>query len=79
MKTITEPNADLMSPEETHEDVSSLTKALELRRAEQRAYKILEKPSVKKALDKLISNGICENEEEAIERALKTLITAITR
>jgi len=79
MKTIPKPNAALMSPEEVHEDVSSLTKALELRRAEKRAYKILEKPSVKKALDKLISSGICENEEEAIERALKTLITAITR
>ena len=48
-----------MSPEDVHDDVSYLTKALELRRAEKRAYKILEKPSVKKALDKLISSGIC--------------------
>jgi hypothetical protein len=78
MKTIPEPNAELMSLEDVHEDVSSLTAALERRRAEKRAYKILEKPSVKKALDKLISSGICENEEEAIEKALKTLITAIT-
>jgi hypothetical protein len=79
MKIISEPNAELMSTEEAHEDVSSLTKALELRRAEKRAYKIVEKPSVKKALDKLIYSGICENEDEAIERALKTLITATSR
>jgi len=79
MKTIPEPSAELMSLEDVHEDVSFLTAALEMRQAEKRAYKILEKPSVKKALDKLISSGICENEEEAIERALKTLITAITR
>jgi len=39
----------------------------------------LEKPSVRKALDKLISSGVCANEEEAIERALKTLITDVVR
>lgn len=29
--------------------------------------------------DKLIAGGACANEEEAIERALKTLVTAVTR
>jgi hypothetical protein len=30
-------------------------------------------------LDKLIASGVCTNEEEAIERALKTFVTAAVR
>lgn len=79
MKTIPESRAELLSLEDVYEDVSSLTAALELRQAEKRAYKILEKPAVKKALEKLISSGICENEKEAIERALIRLITELVK
>ncbi len=58
MKIIPEPNAKLVSAEDVHEDVSSLTAELERGRAEQQAYKILEKPSVRKALDLLITGGM---------------------
>jgi hypothetical protein len=79
MKTVPEPNAELLSAEDVHRDVASLTAALERRRAERRAYSILGHPDVRAMLDKLIASGACANEEEAIERALKTLVTAVTR
>jgi len=73
MKTVPEPDAELLSAEDVHRDVASLTKALERRRAERRAYEILERPDVREMLDKLIASGVCA--EEAIESALKTLAT----
>jgi hypothetical protein len=79
MKTVPEPNVELLSAEDVHRDVASLTAALERRRAERRAYSILGHPDVRAMLDKLIASGACANEEEAIERALKTLVTAVTR
>lgn len=81
MKTVPEPNAELLSAEDVHGDVASLTAALERQRAERRGYNILERPDVRAMLDKLIASGVCanENEEEAIERALRTLVTAVTR
>jgi hypothetical protein len=45
-----EPNVELLSPEDVHKVVLLLTAALERRRAEQRFYKVLEKPVVKKLL-----------------------------
>jgi len=79
MKTVPEPNAELLSAEEVHGDVASLTAALERRRAERWAYDLLARPDVRAMLDQLIASGACANEEEAIERALKTLVTAVTR
>jgi hypothetical protein len=79
MKTVPEPDAELLSAEDVHRDVASLTKTLERRGAEIRAYNILERPDVREMLDKLISSGACANEEEAIERALRTFLTAVTR
>lgn len=77
MKTVPEPNADFLTVEDIQTDVVSLTTILERRNAEHRAYDILHRPNVRKMLDKLILEGACANEEEAIERALKTLVTAI--
>jgi len=79
MKTVPEPNAELLSAEDVHRDVGELTAALERRRAERQAYNILERPDVRAMLDQLIASGVCANEAEAIERALKTLVTAVTR
>lgn len=79
MKTVPEPNAELLEAPDVHGDVASLTAALERRRAERRVYSILERPDVREMLEKLIASGMCANEEEAIERALKTLVTAVTR
>ena len=79
MKTAAEPNAELLSADDVHRDVVELTAALERRRAERQAYEILERPDVWQMLDQLIAGGVCANEAEAIERAWRTLVTAITR
>ena len=77
MKAVPESNAELLSVEDAHRDIAVLTAILEQRQAEQKAYDILKRPSIRKALDKLITSGACKNEEEAIERALKTLLIAL--
>ncbi|MBC8461190.1 MAG: hypothetical protein H8D67_24665 [Deltaproteobacteria bacterium] len=78
MKTVPEPNAELLSAEDVHEDVESLGALLEQRRTEQQAYEILNRPNIREMLKQLVARGICRSEEEAIERALKTLLTAVT-
>jgi hypothetical protein len=78
-RTVPEPNAELLSAEDVQRDVVSLTAALERRRAERRAYDLLARQEVREMLNKLIKSGACTSEEEAIERALRTLITAVTR
>ena len=77
MKTVPEPRAEGLAAEDVHRDVAALTAALERRRAERGAYNILERPHIRAMLDKLIASGACANEEEAIERALKTLVTVV--
>lgn len=77
-KTVPEPNAELLSAEEVHADVMSLQSALEQRKAERQAYNILERPQIKEMLSQVIASGVCANETEAIERALKTLVTAVS-
>jgi hypothetical protein len=79
MGTVPEPRAEALPAEDVHGDVAALTAALERRRSEQRAYNILERPHIRAMLDKLIASGACTNEEEAIERALKTFVTAVVR
>jgi hypothetical protein len=78
-KTVPESSAELLSAEDVHQDVASLTAALERRRAERRAYDILGRREIQEILNKLIASGVCANEEEAVERALRTLLTAVTR
>ena len=77
MKTVPESNAELLSVEDIHRDIAVLTTILEQRKAEQRAYYILKRPSIREALDKIIASGACKNEEEAIEKALKTFLIAL--
>lgn len=77
MKTVPEPDAKLLEAKDVHKDVVSLTEALERRRAERKSYEILNLSSVRNMLNQLIESGVCTNEEEAIERGLKTLLTAI--
>jgi hypothetical protein len=76
-KSIPEPDAELLSAEDVQSDVLNLTEALEKRKRERLSYDILAKPPVKEMLDKLVASGVCGSEEEAIERALKTLMTAV--
>lgn len=78
-KTVPEPEAELLSASEIHDDVFSLQSALEQRKAERQAYNILARPQIREMLSQVIASGICADEEEAILRALKTLVTAVTR
>ena len=79
MKTGPEPNAELLSASDVHQDVAELTAALERRRAERQAYGILRCPDVCQMMDQSITSGVCANEAEAMERAWRTLVTAVTR
>ena len=79
MGTVPEPRAEALSAADVYGDVAALTVALERRRCERRAYHILERHHIRAMLDKLIASGVCTNEEEAIERALKTFVTAAVR
>jgi len=72
MKTVPEPNAELLSADDGHRDASELAAALERRRAERQAYDILERPDVRQMLDQLITSGVCGSEAEAIERAWRS-------
>lgn len=78
-RTVPEPKAELLTAEDVQQDVASLTAALERRRAERRAYDLLARHEVREMLNRLITSGTCTSEEEAIERALRTLVTAVTR
>jgi hypothetical protein len=77
IKKVPEPNTELLSSEDIHEDVMTLTEALERRKAERKAYQILSRPDIQNLLDRAISSGVCATEEEVIERALRTLIVAV--
>ena len=77
MKTVPEPDAELLSDEDLYKEVKLLSSLLEKRKVERHAYEILQRPNVRSMLTKLIEDGLCANEEEAIERALKTLVTAL--
>ena len=79
IKAVPESNAELLSAEDIHRDVLSLTAALERRQAERRAYAVLNRPAVREMLNKAIASGLCATEEEALERALKTLVTTAER
>jgi hypothetical protein len=79
MKTVPEPNAELLTAEDVDTDVAFLNTILARRSAESKAYDILQHPNVRKMLDKLISEGVCANDEEAIEKALETLVTTMSQ
>jgi hypothetical protein len=79
MGTVSEPRAKTLSAADVHEDISAVTVAVERRRSERRVYNILERPHIRAMLDTLIASGACVNEGEAIERALKTFVTAVVR
>lgn len=74
-KQVPEPNAELLSADDIHQDVITLTTALEQRKAERKAYHILSRPDIRNLLDRILASGICTTEEEAIERALTILIS----
>lgn len=76
-KKIPEPCAELLTAEEVHQDILSLSEAIEQRNSEKKAYLLLKRNDIRAMLDQLIQSGVCQDEEEAIERALKTLVTAV--
>lgn len=74
MKTVPEPDAELLTAEEVLDDVQSLSESLQRRQAERRAYAILNRPAVRSMLNSLIASGTCPNDEAAIEQALRMLV-----
>ncbi len=74
MKTVPEPDAELLTDEDVLDDVQSLSESLQRRQAERRAYAILNRPAVRSMLNSLIANGTCPNDEVAIEQALRMLV-----
>lgn len=77
VKTVPEPDAELLSIEDIKEDVKTLDLLLKEQENKKEVKYTFERSSIREMLNKLISKGICRNEEEAIERALKTFITAV--
>ena len=77
MKTVPEPDAELLLDEDLYKEAKLLSLLLKKRDVERHAYETLQRPNVRSMLDKLIEDGLCANEEEAIERAFKTLVTAL--
>ena len=73
-----EPQAALLSAEDVDRDVASLSDALLEERAKRIARNVLLRPDVRQILQALLESGACENEEEAIARALKTLSVALS-
>lgn len=76
MKTVPEPNEELLSAEDAMKDVETLESLLTKKKNKQKED-ILENHSVREMLNELITKGICKSEEEAIKRALKTFMTAV--
>ncbi len=74
MKTVPEPNAELLTADDVLGDVQSLSESLQRRQAERRAYAILNRPAVRSMLNSLIANGTCASDEAAIEQALRMLV-----
>lgn len=72
-----EPQAALLSVEDVDRDVASLSEALMEEQARRIARKVLLRPDVRRILRALLESGVCEDEEEAIARGLKTLSVAL--
>ena len=72
-----EPKAESLSAEDVDKDVASLSEALMEERARRIAQNVLLRPDMRQILGDLLESGACENEEEAIVRALKILSVAL--
>lgn len=73
-----EPQAALLSAKDVNGDVASLSEALLEERVNRIARNVLLRPDVRQLLRALLESGVCENEEEAIARGLKTLSVALS-
>lgn len=73
MKTVPEPDAELLTAKEVADDVRSLSESLQRRQAERRAFAILNRPAVRAMLNSLVASGTCPSDEAAIEQALRRL------
>ncbi len=72
-----EPQAALLSAEDVDGDVASLSEALMEERAKRIARQALLRPEIRQILQTLLESGVCESEEEAIARGLRTLSVAL--
>lgn len=74
--TAHEPEEELLGPEDLAEDVATLNRLL----AEKRKAAILSEldPETRRLLEELVAQGICQDEKEAIARAVRTFALAVS-
>jgi len=65
------------SLEEIEKDVQSLTEGVIEVRAQHLAKNVLMKQKLQRFLSEIITNGVCQNEEEALERAIESFFVAV--
>lgn len=76
--TVHEPEEEVVNtPEEIEKDVQSLTEGLIEVRAQRLAKNVLMKQKLQRFLAEIITNGVCKNEEEALERAIESFFVAV--
>lgn len=74
-----EPQAALLTNQDVDRDVASLSEALVEEHARNVARHVLLRSDVRQILQALVASGICESEEEAIVRGLRTLSVAVLK
>ncbi|MBM3236557.1 hypothetical protein FJZ31_09695 [Candidatus Poribacteria bacterium] len=76
--TAHEPEEDVVNTlEEIEKDVQSLTEGLIEVRAQRLAKNVLMKQKLQLFLTEIITNGVCKNKEEALERAIESFFVAV--
>jgi len=76
--TAHEPVEDVVNTlKEVEKDVQSLTEGLIEVRAQRLAKNVLMKQKLQRFLTEIITNGVCQNEEEALERAIESFFVAV--
>ncbi|OIO99159.1 MAG: hypothetical protein AUK03_00010 [Anaerolineae bacterium CG2_30_64_16] len=79
-KSITahEPRAALLSAKDVDADVVSLSEALIEEQARSIARNVLLRSDVRRTLQTLVDSGVCQSQEEAIARGIRTLAVAVS-
>jgi hypothetical protein len=77
VNTLEEIEKDVSSPTPEAGFRQSLTEGLIEVRAQRLAKNVLMKQKLQRFLAEIITNGVCKNEEEALERAIESFFVAV--
>ena len=72
-----ESDEALVGSDEVANDVAAIDECLAERRAERIVRAVVRKEDVRELVGQLIDAGICEDEEEVIERAVQSFFVAV--